>query len=279
MSRMRWDRGTCDGFAHTEQTKHTMKTHNNVLVKMCLGIFSISLLLVSLTNVVDATANSAGQKIVMACTVSPEMPVGKWLNLIYTEAFSRLGMEFECILYPSKRASMMADVGEVDGEPARASHYTTDHPNLIKLGEPVVSVNFSAFATDFTIRLDGWESLRETRHRVEYMRGIKTCEEELSDVVKPDKLSVVNEFRQGLKKLAAVRIDIFVHLEPDVMATLRTEEFKDMKIQKVGVMEQQIAYPYLHKDHQDLVPKLEAVLKEMREEGLIEQYRAIAYEE
>lgn len=253
-----------------------MKKHSNILSKIYLSIIIISLFVVNLTNV-DAAANSAGQKIVMACTVSPETPVGKWLDLIYTEAFSRLDMEFECPFYPSKRASKMADEGQLDGEPARASYYAKDHPNLIMLDVPIVSVNFTAFATNSTYQLDGWESLRKTDYRVEYLRGIKACEESLPDVVNPDKLSVINHFIQGLKKLVAGRVDIFVHLEADVVAALRTDEFKDSGIQKVGVMEQQIAYPYLHKKHQVLVPKLETVLREMRKEGLIEKFQDIAY--
>ena len=37
-------------------------------------------------------------------------------------------------------------------------------------------------------------------------------------------------------------------------------------------------YPYLHKKHADLVPKLEAALKAMKEEGLIEELKAKAVE-
>ena len=254
-----------------------MKKHSNILTRMSLTILSMSLLVVNITHVDDAAANSAGQKIVMACSVSQETPVGKWLHLIYAEAFTRLGIEFECPFYPPKRASNMADEGMVDGEPARAAYYAKDHSNLIRLDVPVGSVKFTAFATNSTIQLDGWESLRKTDYRVEYLRGIKACEEGLPDVVSPDKLSAISRVMQGLKRLAAGRIDIFVHLEADVMAALRIDEFKDFGIQKAGVMEQQIAYPYLHKKHQELVPKLETVLKEMRKEGLIEKYQDIAF--
>jgi hypothetical protein len=35
-------------------------------------------------------------------------------------------------------------------------------------------------------------------------------------------------------------------------------------------------YPYLYKTHADLAPRLAAVLKKMKEEGLIENYRVQA---
>ncbi len=48
---------------------------------------------------------------------------GRWLNLIYTEVFHRLGYEFEYIGYPNERANIMAESGIVDGEIQRAANY------------------------------------------------------------------------------------------------------------------------------------------------------------
>ena len=68
-------------------------------------------------------------------------------------------------------------------------------------------------------------------------------------------------------------------VEDDILPALQTDEFKDFGIHPVGVMEQVYGYTYFHNTHRDLVPKFEAVLKAMKAEGLIEQYRATAYGE
>ena len=41
---------------------------------------------------------------------------GKWLTLIYTDAFKQLGYTLKYKSYPAKRASLLSDNGKVDGE-------------------------------------------------------------------------------------------------------------------------------------------------------------------
>jgi len=40
-----------------------------------------------------------------------------------------------------------------------------------------------------------------------------------------------------------------------------------------GVMESAPTYPYLHKKHASLAPKMAEIIKTMKTEGLIEKYR------
>lgn len=215
--------------------------------------------------------------LVMATEREFDTPVAKWLNLTYTEAFRRLNIPFQLRQYPLKRSALLLNAGQIDGDVARVYSFSESYSNVIRVEKPVAWSNFSAFATDPTISLDGWESLKGTAYRVEYERGTQLCEVRLSNVVPPENLSVANHWPQGLKKLQAGRINIFIGVEDVIVPVLRTDEYKDVDIHTVGVMEQIFAYPYFHKKHRDLVPEFEAVLKAMADEGLIENYRAIAY--
>ncbi len=47
----------------------------------------------------------------------------KWCDLIYTEAFKRIGVAVRARSFPLARASAVADKGEVDGEPVRIYTY------------------------------------------------------------------------------------------------------------------------------------------------------------
>ena len=65
---------------------------------------------------------------------------------------------------------------------------------------------------------------------------------------------------------------MFIELERTVLDALETSEFKNSNIHIAGVMEEQTIHAFLHIKHKYLVSKLSAVLKEMKQEGLIEKY-------
>ena len=95
-----------------------------------------------------------------------QQPLYRFYERLYGEAFRRLGYQFAYQVYPSKRASVMANGGEVDGEPQRVRDYAVSYPNLIRVNEPSFTNRVLAFATNPDIRLDGWDSLRGTPSRL-----------------------------------------------------------------------------------------------------------------
>jgi polar amino acid transport system substrate-binding protein len=206
--------------------------------------------------------------------------LGKWQRLTYTEIFKRLGIKVEFRDYPPKRASMEADAGNVDGEPGRPHRYAAEHPNLIRVEASPFFQNFSAFAAKNSIPLlKGWDSLKGTDYKVEYRRGVTTCETNLSKAVSKENLTDITDPIQGLKKLASGRIDLFIYDEEWILPLLQTPEFKDSKIRSVGLMESVPLYAYLHKKHAALAPKMAEIIKAMKAEGLIEQYHMMVDEE
>ena len=60
---------------------------------------------------------------------------------------------------------------------------------------------------------------------------------------------------------------------------LNSAEFKDRGVRAAGIMEEVFNYPYVHKQHADLAPKLAEVLRQMKAEGLFEQYMQQAQQE
>ena len=214
----------------------------------------------------------AGEKMVFS-TVLPENSCrAKWYTLVYSEAFRRLGWELEFRQYPLKRGAYLANKGEVDGEPGRVADFNTMYPNLIRVNEPLWTVRISAYTIDKKIRLHNWGSLRNRGFRVNYTRGIKKCEEMLPQVVKAGMLEAVNGDSQGLRKLLKDRTDIYVGLESVIIPLLKNEAFAGFPINKAGLLGEFGVYGFLHKKHKQIVPKLETVLRAMKEEGLLEQY-------
>jgi hypothetical protein len=253
-------------FGNTQGTSHPRKIRRP-------RIWQYLLFLMLLPLFMDCSkVFAADNQITLVTLKSQENPEGIFLNLVYTEAFKRLGMTFNYEQYPSKRASMMSDLGKADGELSRIYSYNETHPNVIRVEEPHWQSGFLAVATDPFIKLDGWASLAKTAYKVTYKRGIKGCENNLPNVVRPENLERVETNAQGLKKLLSGWTDLFIASEIDIVSDLQSDEFRHSGLQIVGVMEKFTSHAFLHKKHKELAPKLAAVLKRMKQEGLVEGY-------
>ncbi|MCP4304396.1 MAG: hypothetical protein GY788_05860 [bacterium] len=202
--------------------------------------------------------------------------------MTYTEIFRRLALPLTTEYYPLKRASEEADAGRIDGEGGRIITYGKSFQNLARVEEPVFMMSVIAYAADPSISdLNGWESLKTFEGLVESPRGMKISEINLSNVVKAEKLSTITEASQALRKLAINRIDLYVDDMNAVAPILLNPEYDlyDLqgKIHVAGIMEEVPLYMYVHKKHQALAPKLSEVIKMVKSEGLIEQYRQTAF--
>ena len=112
-----------------------------------------------------AEAETAKKPLVMALVRAKTDYYGKWTELIYTEVFRRLGMEFVIKEYPMERANVMLDTGQIDGDLVRSPIHHEAYPGLVRVEESPFSINYTAFAADPTIQIDAWESLRDTPYR------------------------------------------------------------------------------------------------------------------
>jgi hypothetical protein len=205
-------------------------------------------------------------------------PIQQWFIKIYTEALSRMNITLFYRVLPPKRASLYSDQGMLDGELSRVYDYNNEFKNLIRVEEHHLLSVFSAFGTDPTITLNGWQSLKNTNYYVDYRRGIKKCAENLTAIIPSKRLSETHSIQSGVVKLLAGRTDIFIDSEDGVFDYLKTEELQRMSrergidIYKVGIMETVTSHFWLHKKHRDLAPRLSVILSDMKREGLFDLY-------
>lgn len=222
----------------------------------------------------------ASQTIVLSGSYDTKNSIhGRWLALIYTEVFHRLGYGFEYHGYPSALSSRMSDEGRVDGEINRVSVYQKAHPNVIRVDEPHFLTTLAAYAVKPGISVDGWESLKNTNFRVEYRQGTRIVEIGLTPVVKAKNLTTITKTEQGLKRLISGRIDLFIDVKAIVQENLDRLDpvrFDPSPVYLAGIMVQDTLHLYLHKKKADLVPKVNRILRTMKQQGLIEHYRQIA---
>lgn len=199
----------------------------------------------------------------------------RWVTLIYREAFRRLGIPMEIEHYTLARRAALVEEGIADGETSRVYGYGDGRPNLIRVEESLIDLSFALYTAKPDLRVERFEDLRDTRYLVEYRRGILICEKTVKKWVPAERISDVPTQQQGLKKLVAGRTDLYCDIDVYVRQELQTPEFKGVTgVRKaIGIGEAVPTYPFINKKHAALAPRLAAVLKQMKAEGLIETYR------
>ena len=218
------------------------------------------------------------RRLVMASMLSEnDGAAGRWLQLIYTDAFQQLGVTLEIHAYPAARATAEAAAGNVDGELARSYEYAIEQPDLIRVAEPALIADTVAYVRRPAVRLGrGWESLRDTPYRIEYRFGYVVMAKKLAAVVPAQRLTSTRDAETGLRKLLLGRSDIYVDVADNVDPLLLRAEFRDAGIRRAAVMERGTIHAYLNKKHADLARRLAVVLKKMRDSGQIERYRQLS---
>ncbi|MFB2639581.1 hypothetical protein ACE02P_16240 [Shewanella bicestrii] len=253
-------------------------------LNICLGLLFNQLLCQTLSanpSPISPTPTTADMPVIsMAFYEDPKDNLYFRLGeLIYTEAFARLGYRFSYQVVPPMRASLMADSGKIDGEPARVFSYGLKFKNLIRIEEPVIETKLIAYGIHPDMQIQDWASLLNHPYRIEYYRGIFYIEQKLEGLVPQDRIttssSPVNSFRRMLRD----RIDIYIDTEAIGEQVLKYTEFQHSKIHPVGELDYLISFGYLHKRHKALAAKLSTTLKQMKQEGLFEQYRQQAHSE
>ena len=204
-----------------------------------------------------------------------DSPSTQYLIKLYSEVFERAGYRFVYKHMPNNRASIESDKGDFfAGELSRVSNYSSKHPKLTRLDIPHYNVRFVAISAKHPkLRLDGWESLRGKDYKVAYRRGTKIIEDNLPKVIPRENIIITGETEQGLKLALSERVDIFIEGSVNVSKFFNTDDYKNSKLYFPGVMQQLDIHMFIHENFSDLIPKLNIALKEVKKEGLFEEYR------
>ena len=231
----------------------------------------LSIIIISLGTYSDAICSENQEKpekvIVFGTILAESFSSFHEISLIYSEAFRRLGYQFKLLSLPGERSLVDANSGVVDGEATRIAQLDLDkYPNLLQVPEPIIVIKDGAYSADPSIKINGWESLRGKGYKVGLFKGIKSVEQKLPLYVDKKDIITLTGFEQSLKMLQTRRIDLFIAstlLEES--APMNSPAYRDIK--RVGIVEEKIAYPWLHKRHKALAPRLADTLKAMKADG------------
>lgn len=181
---------------------------------------------------------------------------------ISTQALRRLNRDVEFVTLPSARSLASADAGEVDGEGLRVAGLTAQYPNLVQVPEPFVRIAFVAFSRDATLSLDGgWKALE--RYRVAHIHGWKMFEANAGIARAVHK---VDRPEQLFQMLEAGHVDLALYTLADGVALARRMGLNALAPLTPALQEVDL-YLYLNRRHEALVPRLAAVIRQMKVDG------------
>ena len=190
-------------------------------------------------------------------------------NAVLTRAFSNLNIKFEIKAYPPNRIAKELNMGRIDGDTHRIYDFNSEnaYPNLIRVEEPVQTVQQSVFTKMGDIRVNGWKSL--ISYRVLYIAGIKVIENGLETARFPQENRLgVYDIDTAFNLLDKGRGDIVIVSPSTGNSTLKKLGLTDSGIQMISPPLITIAlYPYMNKKHEVLAKKLADELKVMKANG------------
>ena len=184
---------------------------------------------------------------------------------IMTEAFRRMGISLKIVNLPSERAHVNANDGIDDGNFARVEGLDKRYPNLIRVAEEITTFEFVAFSGKTLVTTTGWDTLKP--YHVGIITGWKILEDNITGV---RSLTKVRDEKLLFSLLLAGKADLVVYDRMQGKVVIKQLAAKGIKALKPPLAVKGM-YPYLHKRHADLVPRLEQTLRGMKDDGTVKR--------
>ncbi len=184
-----------------------------------------------------------------------------YLDLIYKEAFSRMGVNLQINHLPSERSLRNANKGIIDGDILRVGNISNLYPNLIKVPEKIIDMDFVAFTNSVKFSTTHWEKIQP--FSIGLIRGWKIFE------INTDKAKTVTKVRDAdllFKLLKKNRIDIALYERFEGYGKIKQLDLKGFYTLEPPLASKKM-FLYLNKKHAHLIPKLVIIIKEMKQDG------------
>jgi polar amino acid transport system substrate-binding protein len=195
-----------------------------------------------------------------------ETPIREILESRIKEAFARLDLNAELLYAPSSQRALMRANQEGDGDAGRVTDIKDIAPlhtaNLILVPEPIMTMELAVYGKDLSFPVTGWQSLQNSHNGARI--GAKILEENI-----PGQRTFLPTTVQLVRMLDAGRIDTMVEWKRMADHAIRSVGSTDIR-QLTPLLKVQPFHLCLHKKHAALVPKLNKVIRQMKEEGLLD---------
>jgi len=251
------DARLCVNFGATAATKWSMKVGRRLflaatfLTAFCVGF---------------SPAAESKEKIILNTAFGPPISSPKgdgFFDLLMNEAFGQHGFTVSVDRPPAERALINANAGIVDGDGPRIAHLDSSgpYPDLIRVPEKIIDIEFAAFTNGKKPEINQWDDLKD--YNVGIIRGWKILERE---IVQSRSLVRIKTADLLFRMLMNGRVDVVVAHRLSGLAIAEKLNMKNL-IELEPLLAIRPMYLYLHRKHSDLVPKISKTLARLRTDG------------
>ncbi len=188
---------------------------------------------------------------------------------VLLHAYRQLGITVRFEELPNSRTRSLLDSQAIDGVDFRIM----DSPvsDLEKIAIPIAYEEFVVFSVNRQFKVDGYRSLQP--YTIGYLAGARIFEERLQGM----KVDTAPNLDSLFNKLEAGRTDVVLDSRASYCIAgklgLKNVRMLEPSLEKI------LAYHWLSKRHQALIPRLETVLKKMKQDKTIRKIQEETWKE
>lgn len=184
-----------------------------------------------------------------------------FLERLLGEACGRIGVDVTLTPLPFRRSLINANAGIEDGDPLRAAGFEQEYPNLVRVPESVLDLDFVAVAMRDDVRVRDWSDL--SRYLVAYVTGWKIFDLHVKTALPVVK---VRDLDKLMPMLASGRVDAVLVDRWEGLWLTRQAGLAARPLEPP--LARLPMYTYLHRRHAALVPPLAGALAELKRNGI-----------
>ncbi|MFT5706080.1 MAG: polar amino acid transport system substrate-binding protein [Oceanospirillaceae bacterium] len=188
---------------------------------------------------------------------------------LMTEIYRRADVKVNVTSASAKRAFSESSSGHSDGQLLRIAGADILDPSLIRIPTPIYHIETQIFARkEYALRINKVEDLRE--YKIAAVRGILHSKR-LIDTAGATKVHLLENVTQLIKFVELGRADIAITGKLNGRHLIRAQNLNNI----VEVGKPLFTYPlyhYLHQDYQWLAPKINTIVKEMKDSGELQLF-------
>lgn len=188
-----------------------------------------------------------------------EQEIGR---IVLPQVYESLGIDITIIPLPGKRAQYEATSGRSDGEIMRIFTYGLENPTTHRVPTPYYYLETMAFIKKGSgVKIRNKSDL--SKYAIAKVRGVKHTNKITEGLTN---ISNLNTTKQVMRFVEKGRADVALTNTVDGLMAL-----KQLGINNIIPIEKPLAtldlFHYIHEDHKDLIPRIDAKLKKMKASG------------